>query len=254
MLFRKRYGFASATVVMAISLAAFWFQSSYRSSSFVDVHKETDFTLLFWNTAYAEHPNTTLIELVKKHQPDIVALVEAGGMTQRNAKSYQDALPDGYRLARGLDMAMGCWIRGHFSLSDQQRMPNRSGFARIETTLNNKPVDLLIVDIGPNAFYPRGHRIERLLNEILRTGKPTIIAGDFNTPWESALFDSWRSRLVHADDHSGNGFRETWRSGLPILAIDHVWATQELSPLCTQKFYFPMDSDHACLLVQFEWR
>ncbi|MGK0184928.1 MAG: endonuclease/exonuclease/phosphatase (EEP) superfamily protein YafD [Verrucomicrobiales bacterium] len=248
MLKGKRVGFAIAYISLALTIGIYWFQSSYRIRD-LPTSAESDLTVLFWNTAYADHPNPTLIDLVNEHQPDIVAMVEAGGLTRQNVVTYESELPR-YRVVRKLGMAMGCFIRGDFAITDQQRLPNRSGFARIKVPLSSGAVDLLIVDIGPNAFYPRGNRIARILQEATGTGRTTIVAGDFNTPWDSAFFDPWRRQLIHADDHAGTRFRETWRSGLPILAIDHVWVTPDLRPLSTQKIYAPGTSDHACLIVK----
>ena len=153
---------------------------------------------------------------------------------------------------RGFDFAMLCFVRGEFAIVEQHDLPNRSGFVHLDCLLENLGrYQLFVVDIGPNAFYPKRNRLAQIREAAATTGERTIIVGDFNTPWESALFDPWREQFTHADDAAGYGFRETWRAPFPLLAIDHMWCSRDLIANGFKKVNAIRSSDHACLIGDF---
>jgi endonuclease/exonuclease/phosphatase (EEP) superfamily protein YafD len=203
------------------------------------------FTLLFWNMAHPKHPFRPLIDTIRAEKPDVVALVETAQISTQAVQDYAKELPE-YRLVV-LPKGMAAFCKGPIEITQTNLLPNSSGTALLQCHLPSGRVPLLIVDIGANPTYPREPR----LAEVLATaGSETnvIIAGDFNTPFDSAFFDPYHLRFSHALKAAGNGTLETWPVGLPVLALDHVWLSRKFIPIRARK-QWSLHSDHAKVLV-----
>ncbi len=108
----------------------------------------------------------------------------------------------------------------------------------------------MIVDIDSNPLFSRKERF-KILIENLNNLKRTIIMGDFNTPYESVFFESYKKQYYHAFQQVGAGFDSTWLFGIPLLQIDHIWTSKDLKPVKFAKDYHLL-SDHAKLQVDLE--
>jgi vancomycin resistance protein VanJ len=64
--------------------------------------------------------------------------------------------------------------------------------------------------------------------------RPLIIAGDFNTPRDSVLFDPMRTHHSNAWEKAGSRGADTWPWPVPVLSLDQVWSNQWLKPLRCQ--------------------
>lgn len=65
------------------------------------------------------------------------------------------------------------------------------------------------------------------LEEILRDGKPTIMAGDFNTPPGSKIHKSFKKHLTDCFNKKGSGFGLTFSSWKPDWRIDYIYVSRD---------------------------
>jgi endonuclease/exonuclease/phosphatase family metal-dependent hydrolase len=119
--------------------------------------------------------------------------------------------------------------------------------------VQDREMTAVIVDLEADPFHSRHEafaRLENLLAE--QAGEPLVVMGDFNTPLDSVHFDSWKRRLQHAFLTAGTGLPETWPVPLPVLALDHVWVSSDLTVTrCEKRRHPPLD--HTGLRVGFAW-
>jgi endonuclease/exonuclease/phosphatase (EEP) superfamily protein YafD len=85
-----------------------------------------------------------------------------------------------------------------------------------------------------------------------RLGTATLIAGDFNTPAESDVFDACRGRLADAFDAAGLGLGYTYYSRWTAVRIDHVLCGPCWRPI--RCWIGPeVGSPHRPLIAELEW-
>ena len=111
-----------------------------------------------------------------------------------------------------------------------------------------KEIRLVIADLGPNPFHPRGDTIDTIL-KTAGSDPATVVVGDFNTPVESMHFDPWRKRFSHGATEGGISYRETWPWFAPVLCIDHLWFSKDFSVASARRKNF-FCSDHSMVIVE----
>ncbi len=237
-----------ACVFLAVGCAGWWYAASHpppRSSPGV----APTLKVVSWNMAHQKLPSADLKGLLETLRPDVAGLVEVGAR-HGDPAPLVDSLPPGYS-AQKLDNALAIVVRGSCRLLQETRVPTGSGiskFAHVEAVVDGTAWHIFLVDGVSNPIASRADFLSQVLSEA--RGHPrTIVFGDFNTPLESAFFDPWRATFHHAFGEAGGGFRETWPRWVPLLTIDHVWASLDLTPLRAEK-QWPKSSDHAALVVE----
>ncbi|MBP2557537.1 endonuclease/exonuclease/phosphatase family metal-dependent hydrolase [Neorhizobium galegae] len=86
-------------------------------------------------------------------------------------------------------------------------------------------------------------------------GKPKILIGDFNAIPLTATYKAVAHQMADASLLSGMKPKATFPSRLPLLRIDHVFVSREVTPIATQVVSTPLSrqaSDHLPLLVTVE--
>lgn len=86
-------------------------------------------------------------------------------------------------------------------------------------------------------------------------GKPKILIGDFNATPVTATYKAVARQMADAPLVSGERPKPTFPSRLPLLRIDHVFVSSEVTPIATQVVSTPLSrraSDHLPLLVTVE--
>ncbi|MGB6269558.1 MAG: endonuclease/exonuclease/phosphatase family protein, partial [Olleya sp.] len=76
-----------------------------------------------------------------------------------------------------------------------------------------------------------------------------VVVGDFNTPYNSVHFDSYKNNLKSFHQFS-RGTTATWAYGFPLLELDHIWLNQKLTPIQLKKFQYKI-SDHQLLIAKY---
>jgi len=113
------------------------------------------------------------------------------------------------------------------------------------TRLNSSSYELLSEDEGSGHApfsgikdlvikYPRyaGKRADqaaRVKQHIKRSKHPVILCGDMNEPPTSYTYRILKKGMTDAFRENGHGFGNTWKGKIPMLRIDYIFASRELS-------------------------
>lgn len=248
---RRRIPALIISLLTGMACLGLWNSRSYQHQSSSDLNQPNTHKLkvLFWNMAHHPLPSAALEKWLVDYQPDIVALVETGSR-HSDPNPLVGKLPAGYSLTN-LKSGIGWIANGQVNIKNQLKLPNQSKGVELEVHHGNTQYTVIIADVYAGPLTPRKPALEKLYEMATQSNNgPVLLLGDFNTPIESAFFDSWNQNLHHAFNMSGNGLRETWPRWLPVLTIDHVWSSKDLTPHHAEKIWHA-DSDHAALLVTY---
>ncbi|GAA5119197.1 endonuclease/exonuclease/phosphatase family protein [Luteolibacter yonseiensis] len=80
--------------------------------------------------------------------------------------------------------------------------------------------------------------------------KATILGGDFNAPASDIVHRTLAPDLVDAFGAAGTGWGNTFQRRLPILRIDHIYATRHFVPV-RSRVVATRNSDHRMVIADF---
>lgn len=92
----------------------------------------------------------------------------------------------------------------------------------------------------------------RASNWVIQGGSPAVVAGDFNTPGESAIFRQYWGHLDDAFAQAGLGYGGTRVLRWFRVRIDHILTTDELRAVRAE-VGADLGSDHLPLIADFTW-
>jgi endonuclease/exonuclease/phosphatase (EEP) superfamily protein YafD len=235
-----------ACLLLSLLCAGWWVHASYRHGQASPGGVPT-LKVMSWNMAHQRLPSDDLQAFLNTHRPDIAGLVEVGAWHGDSAPLVLE-LPPGYE-ARKLDHALAVVVRGAIGQVHEEELGSHSKFASVEAVVDGAAWHIFIIDGVSNPLVSRADILSRIPSEV-RGLNHVLVMGDFNTPFESALFDPWRAGLHHAFNETGSGLRETWPRWVPVLTIDHIWSSPDVMPLQAEKEW-RHSSDHAAILAGF---
>jgi endonuclease/exonuclease/phosphatase (EEP) superfamily protein YafD len=211
--------------------------------------------LFFWNAAHNKRAGE-ITGYIQKFNADIIGIVEAGTRTKKTRSVWKNAFPDyNVELLAG---EMAFMTTGEI-LSKKSGFLGRHGrFNLIKVALNGEQFYVVLVDIDGDPLRSRAPAFEPLAKMIRAYSRDNLIVmGDFNTPLDSVLFDSFRQYLTHAFESGGRGFAETWPIPLPVLTIDHIWVNKG-ARVASCELNWSRLSDHRSVVANieppFSWR
>jgi len=79
---------------------------------------------------------------------------------------------------------------------------------------------------------------------------PTFVAGDFNAPSNDTVYRQLKGDFKDAFETVGSGWGNTYPRVLPLLRIDHIFASHNLQPERSVTVTAP-DSDHRMVVADF---
>lgn len=203
-----------------------------------------------WNVARGVGGWDALAKTIRRMDPDIVALVEAGISVPAQAAMWREALP-GYESSRIL--------AGTILLARGKVEPLASGAQRwvaayqvSRVTIDGRSLIVVLVDVS-SSFIAMRARALAAIREVLEPygGEPVVLLGDFNTPPDSCWFDPLRETMSNAFESAGYGYMATWPSVLPLLPLDQIW-TQGIQP-ASCRVEFAWRSDHRPIVATIDW-
>jgi endonuclease/exonuclease/phosphatase (EEP) superfamily protein YafD len=106
--------------------------------------------------------------------------------------------------------------------------------------VRGEPLSIVGVHVvAPNNDFARNGRQQQLVNRvILRTSRPRVVAGDFNSTPYNKWYEELRGLgLREAHEGVGKPFATTWPNGRrPLIPVrlDHVFADRSVLPLAVQ--------------------
>ncbi|MGQ9649723.1 MAG: endonuclease/exonuclease/phosphatase family protein [Phycisphaerae bacterium] len=243
---RRRMGWLSLAAAVACTA---WWHCATRFAS-VTARDGTGVRVLVWNTAgrALERPNA--IEQIRRTNPDIIAMNEAGPATEERIAQYTAALP-GYNVStiyHGLILI----TRGELVKHGCGDLANRPWYKHTSVLIGGDRVNIIQPEIRSNPLYSRAQAMQaltRLARSML--DEPTMIIGDFNTPSDSVLLRELRQDFVNAFEAAGNGHYATWPIPCPVLAIDQAWVSRHLQ-ITGCELVWTWNSDHRPLIFDIQ--
>lgn len=221
-------------------------------------------TLLIANVLTPNRQAQTLIDMIKKHQPDLVLTLESDQWWQDQLDpALAEQWP--YSVKIPLDNLYGMHLYSHLELTDtsvewliQDDIP--SIHTRV-TLANGDSICLFALHPRPPAPSESEKSLWRDA-ELLLVGKkihkdpqPTLVAGDLNdVAWSrtTRLFCRISGML---DPRRGRGMFSTFHAKYPILRwpLDHIFVTEHFTLVGMQRLNY-FGSDHFPILATLCYR
>ncbi len=225
-----------------------YFCGHYFGSEFETTPSKETSHILFWNAAGNQPlPTDILIKHIKTARPEILALVETENISDSDLTILKTACPD-YNF-QTLEGAMLIAIKGQIIeiiFKEEERLYRSN---RIVTTIDDKPVTILIADVSASPFRNKEIPLSTIA-ETAKKHKIDVLVGDFNTPYESVFFKDFK-RDYYSFHPFSIGLTSTWPIPIPLIEIDQIWVAKSLQPIKMEKFSYDV-SDHKLLIAEYK--
>ena len=220
----KRAGLAAAvSLVLGLYAAVFLFQ---------DALFDSRPRVVTWNVARGVLGWEGVADSLEKNDPTLAVLVESGdddaGVDVAGGGGstafWKARFPDHFVARPG--GAITILSRGPLGRTEFVGLPGGGSLAVTTASLGGRRVSVLAVDLPADPFADRGAPLRAVAERAaaLAALRPTVVAGDFNTPPDSVHFGPLRrAGFGHAFERHGRGYAATWPVPAPVLHVDHVW-------------------------------
>ena len=231
-----------------ISLAS-WLFLSYSTSSTPRLAPSA-LTCLSWNTDHGRAGWSRIAQTIRSESADLVCLVEAGPTEPAHERFWQAAFPD--HATGNLGSGILVLVRdGTIRQVGSGSIDGNARFRQFDVSCRGERLTVVVVDVRSTPWVSRRSALEKLVRLIKPLDdRPVLITGDFNTPSDSACFDTWRTPLKNAWEAAGNGFRPTWPVPLPMLDLDQCWGNRHVDFVRCRGGWSSW-SDHRPLITTF---
>ncbi|MBP1838116.1 endonuclease/exonuclease/phosphatase family protein [Formosa algae] len=231
-------------------LGLFWYNNYVFKTEDVKEDIAKTRSILFWNISRPKHlPIDKIFEKAKTYNPEILVFVEAKKIPQEDLIAFKNKYPL-YDIQQ-LQSEMLIAVKGKINETAYKRISTGSNCNLVTATIRGEQVKILINDLFANPALSKKADFETI-QSIIQTEQVNFIVGDFNTPYESAFFELFKSNFESFHAYN-NGVSATWPSRLPILEIDHIWISKAWKPLILHK-EFNEYSDHGLLIGTYRLR
>jgi Endonuclease/Exonuclease/phosphatase family len=219
-------------IVLVLILTVIWISRSYK-------HNETNINeshieIVLWNASRDRNFEDAFNEI--ESIPDILILVECG---EKDIKKVKSKYGDNYFFLSKEEI--GIFSKTPITVKNKINSENNSTIINFKV----RGFNFYAIDLSGSMFNFRKKELDFLFSNIDKS-KKMLILGDFNTPFESVHFKDFKDNFNHAFSEKGNGFRETWPWNIPLLSLDHIWASKDLEILTVEKIN-TFKSDHSIL-------
>ncbi|WP_372752788.1 endonuclease/exonuclease/phosphatase family protein [Mariniflexile sp.] len=227
----RRYNIIIAGILLVI-----WLGRSFKIHIPESI-KPSDLEVVFWN-ASRDNGFEEAFKLIE-NIPDVCVLVES---KRNDIKLFQKKYPNYYFYKS--DTEIYIFSKSRIEIEKDTTSNHNT------TVINFKSFGLnfYAIDVSGSTDVPRTWELG-FVNKNITTSPKTMLLGDFNVPFESINLKEIKANFNHAFNEKGNGFRETWFWNIPLLSLDHIWASKDLEILKTEKIN-TFKSDH-CLLKTY---
>ena len=208
--------------------------------------------VLLWNMATAgEDPARSLAApfgVIDGYNADVVVLVESAPSHDGGESFYREAFPDHFVVRPGWGLTV--LTRGQLGGTEFVELGPGAHAAVVKTRLRGVPIAVIAVDLPSDPFRDRSAPLAKLaeLAAASSAERPTLVAGDFNTPADSVWFAPLRKTFRHTFETAGSGYAATWPVPAPVLHVDHVWVDDRFD-LGEVWHGWSVRSDHRPVLV-----
>ena len=138
-------------------------------------------------------------------------------------------------------------------------MPDGSSIEVVNVHLATAATDLQFWDRSAWQKHRKNRTLRRqelaIVQQVLEQttsfpNTPTLFGGDFNAPATDVVHRQLTRDFVDAFAAAGTGWGDTYHRRLPILRIDHIYATRHLTPIRC-KAVTTRHSDHRMVVADF---
>lgn len=227
----KRY--KKVNIIVALVLLTVWLNRSFKVNTSEDI-KETDIEIVFWNTSRIRNFEDAFSD--NNNIPDVLVLVE---FNDDEIREIMEKYPQFYFYTSQREMAV--FSKEELNIINEKT----SKFSTTVIHFETYGINFYAIDVIGSIDVPREWGID-FIESSINTNENTVLLGDFNVPYESLLFDNFKVKFNHTFIEKGNGFIETWFWNLPILSLDHIWVSNDLKILKTEKIS-TWKSDHSMI-------
>jgi len=226
----RRWRTASAWLLLTCFLFGWWHVRTHYSHPQDSVARDATDTkkLLFWNISYVDAGWPAIINEIKKHDADVIGLVEVGEGYPDILDHIREEFPEHQLFWAGHAILLG---RCEWELREWGSMNRDGNYAVVRARFpDGRKLDTVIVDVHGFIFMPRGPAISYVCDVLARhTSEPVCLMGDFNTPPDSVFYRPIRDRFENSFEAAGNGYYVTWPTVAPVLALDQIWLPPGMS-------------------------
>ena len=247
--------------------------------------KATRARILTWNVLSTQGGVSKVAGEIKRQNPDIVCLQETlgrrGMMSDRTPELI--ARFPGWHAARAHDVT----LLSRYPMSNERRYSHRKT-SRVVLAVTCQtpggPLDVLVAHIPTSARGARysGRKpgslsrlietatlirataltrldqlptIDRALEDSRRSGRPYLLAGDFNNPPRGGFNRHLKAQMTDAFTQGGLGSGFTFPAKFPVMRIDYAWLSRDVR--ARRCFTVPTNaSDHRATVadVEVSWK
>lgn len=191
-----------------------------------------------------------LAQEIESRDPDILLMFEFGP----EKRALKERLRGRYSYQEDCGHLEHCYMAvfSKFPIADSESHASWAGPPMIRVTFGKELGDLTVIGTHTIRFpYLRAQltQLGELGDLVRKLSGPRIVAGDFNATPTSRMLNVFEGRsLLRRLD----GFLPTWpaRWQLPQLAIDHIFASEEVKSLDKVRIGGNAGSDHFPLIVR----
>ena len=202
--------------------------------------------LILWNVARDKTTSEDLVNFANRHKAEVYVFIEFDKKKRKEAKKPDlDILLPDYRIHR-LSGNMTIIVRKGFEVNRIDSLNDSYNYFNI---VESNGIKYAIVDIGSWPLYNRAKPFNLLYQLVLKYDID-IIAGDFNTPYNSIHFEEFLQKYNCGNTEFKYG-RETWPSHFPLVSLDHIL----ISTRFKINSYMPInnyETDHYPLQINYE--
>jgi vancomycin resistance protein VanJ len=204
--------------------------------------------LLIWNTSRGRGGWENVAAEIRKHDPDVICLVEAGAYSAEMRAMWEAFFPE-HKVSM-LGGSIVCIVRGTAGECTPVDLTPDSGLRLLPVEVRGQSFHCAIVDIESSIFNVRQRPLMRLADSLDDVAGPIIVAGDFNTPSDSVHFARLNENYSSAWNEIGHSYSGTWPVPLPLMDLDQVWYNESVA-MRSFNLGWSSASDHRPVIVAF---
>ena len=215
------------------------------------------------SNVFQDNRNTAgCLNLIRKHDPDIVLLLETDSYWHKNTLALRDHYP--YEVPVPLENTYGMLLYSKLALSEIQvrylvddEIPS---IKALVTLPSGQHVQLFCVHPTPPVPGENLHSTERdkelllVAKEVKASRLPCIVVGDLNDVAWSYTTDLFTKISGLLDPRIGRGFYNTFHAKMPVLRfpLDHVFCSTDFKLVELARLE-NFSSDHFPILISLQY-
>ena len=234
-----------SSLALLCLLVLLWFKNYHFNSNISKI--KSKHSIVLWNIAKEKNKNLDFLKhKIKIEEPETLVFVEAFHNSRDSTYFSSQLKPYNVKCLAGSIVVAS---KHNIEFVKYVKEVSNFKFCHIKLHSKNKPIEIIIIDVYASPIHSRKDALQKIIN-YAEANNIDIIAGDFNTPYESVHFKMYATNYQSLRKFQ-NGFSSTWPFGLPLLELDQIWIKKSHTPIALKKFY-NVDTDHAMLLGFFD--